>query len=120
VVAVALGLPLRPEGIMIGEDGKGFACYWKEPDLTDHRSGLTSLRPSQDSARVIFRLPKRSEKLAQELPFRPFLLSPNLVSQNVDERYGDVSPIDFGFVASGFPTILPRFTVRPSSRSKHA
>jgi hypothetical protein len=35
VVAAAWGLPLRPEGIMIGEDGKGFACYWKEPDLTD-------------------------------------------------------------------------------------
>jgi len=30
-----LGLPLRPEGIMIGEDGKGFACYWKEPDLAN-------------------------------------------------------------------------------------
>jgi hypothetical protein len=35
VVAAALGLPLRPEGIMIGEDWKGFACYWKELDLTD-------------------------------------------------------------------------------------
>jgi hypothetical protein len=35
VVAAALGLPLRPEGIMIAGDGKGFACYWKEPDLTD-------------------------------------------------------------------------------------
>jgi hypothetical protein len=35
VVAAALGLPLRPEGITIGEDGKGFACYWKEPDLND-------------------------------------------------------------------------------------
>jgi hypothetical protein len=30
-----MGLPLRPEGVMSGEDGKGFACYWKEPDLTD-------------------------------------------------------------------------------------
>jgi hypothetical protein len=35
VVAAVLGLHLRPEGIMVGEDGKGFACYWKEPDLTD-------------------------------------------------------------------------------------
>jgi hypothetical protein len=35
VLAAAMGLPLRPEGVMSGEDGKGFACYWKEPDLTD-------------------------------------------------------------------------------------
>jgi len=42
VVAAALGLPLRPEGIMIGEDGKGFACYWKDPDLTDSSSRPTS------------------------------------------------------------------------------
>jgi hypothetical protein len=41
---------------------------------------------------MIFRLPKRSEELAQELPFRTFLLSPNLVSQNVDECYRDITP----------------------------
>lgn len=35
VVAAALGLCLRPEGIMVGQDGKGFGCYWKEPDGTD-------------------------------------------------------------------------------------
>jgi hypothetical protein len=35
VIQAALGLPLRPEGIMVGQDAKGFACYWKEPDGTD-------------------------------------------------------------------------------------
>ena len=35
VVAAALGLSLRPEGIMVGQDAKGLACYWKEPDRTD-------------------------------------------------------------------------------------
>ena len=35
VVAAALGLRLRPEGIMVGQDAKGLACYWKEPDGTD-------------------------------------------------------------------------------------
>jgi hypothetical protein len=35
VVATALGLRLRPEGIMVGQDAKGLACYWKEPDGTD-------------------------------------------------------------------------------------
>ena len=34
VVAAALGLPLRPERIMIGEDGEGFApdCFAPPPD----------------------------------------------------------------------------------------
>jgi len=35
VVAAALGLRLRSEGIMVGQDGMGLACYWKEPDGTD-------------------------------------------------------------------------------------
>lgn len=35
VVAAALGLCLRPEGIMVGQDAQGLACFCKEPDGTD-------------------------------------------------------------------------------------
>jgi hypothetical protein len=35
VIAAALGLRLRPEGIMVGQDAQGLACYCKEPDDAD-------------------------------------------------------------------------------------
>jgi len=35
VVAASLGLCLRPEGIMVGQDAQGLACFCKEPDGTD-------------------------------------------------------------------------------------
>jgi hypothetical protein len=35
VIAAALGLKLRPEGLMVDPCGKGLACYCRQPDLTD-------------------------------------------------------------------------------------
>ncbi len=35
VVAAALGIGLRAEGIMVGADARGLACICKEPDGTD-------------------------------------------------------------------------------------
>jgi hypothetical protein len=36
VIAAALGLPLRSEGIMVDTDAEGLACYCKEPEESDH------------------------------------------------------------------------------------
>jgi hypothetical protein len=35
VVAAGVGLPLRAEGITVGQDAQGLACYYKQPDDTD-------------------------------------------------------------------------------------
>jgi hypothetical protein len=35
VVAAAMGLPLRPDGIVIDSVAQGLACYWKEPGEND-------------------------------------------------------------------------------------
>jgi len=34
-IAARLGLPLRAEGIMVGQDAEGLACYCKQPNGTD-------------------------------------------------------------------------------------
>jgi hypothetical protein len=58
---------------------------------------------------VIFRLPKRPEELTQELPFRTFLISPNLVSQNVEQCYRDITPTNTGVrLASTFSELVHR------------
>lgn len=36
VIAAALGLPLRSEGIMVDTDAEGLACYCKEPEESDY------------------------------------------------------------------------------------
>jgi len=35
VIAAAMGLPLRPEGIMADTEAEGLACYCKQPKDTD-------------------------------------------------------------------------------------
>lgn len=35
VLAAVMGLPVRPEGIMVDTEGEGLACYCKEPEESD-------------------------------------------------------------------------------------